>query len=82
MNCFSIGRRCLALIFVTQKLCHCLLAHLLNLVIKSNPLKYILSQPASSDRVMHFSSSLIPVLRSVLLHSIATQCFQQNTTFF
>lgn len=34
-----------------QKLCHYLLVHPFNLVIKSNPLKYVLSRPAMSRRI-------------------------------
>lgn len=41
MNYLSIESQRLALIFATHKLCHYFLAHLLNLVTKSNPLWYL-----------------------------------------
>lgn len=48
MNYPSIEPHCLVLIFTTSKLRHYLLTHLLNLVIRSNPLKYLLCQPIMS----------------------------------
>lgn len=46
MNYFSTKWNSLTFIFATRKLRYDLLAHCLNLVIKSNPLKYMLSRPA------------------------------------
>lgn len=46
MNYQSIESNSLALIFETQKLRHYFLTHPLNLVTKSNPLRYLLSRPA------------------------------------
>lgn len=48
LNYLFIEYHCLALIFATQKLCHYLLTHPLNLAIKSNPLKYIILRPTIS----------------------------------
>lgn len=48
MNYSTIKCHCLALIFATQKLSHYFLAHPVNLVTKSNPLKYLLSRPVMS----------------------------------
>lgn len=50
-NYSSIKRHCLALIFAAQKLRHYFLAHPLQLVTKSNPLKYLLWKPVISGRI-------------------------------
>lgn len=52
LNYFLLELYCLALIFATQKLFHYLLAHCLNLVTKSNHLKYLLSRPVMSGRIL------------------------------
>lgn len=51
MNCPLLERHCLALIFVSQKLIYYFLLHPLNLVTKSNPMKYLLSRPALLGRI-------------------------------
>lgn len=51
MDYSAIERHCLALIFAIQKLHHYLVAHCLELVTRSNPLKYLLSRPAISERI-------------------------------
>lgn len=50
-NYSPIKQHCLALIFAAQKLRHYFLAHPLQLVTKSNPLKYLLWKPVISGRI-------------------------------
>ena len=44
-------KHCLALVFATQKLRHYFLAHKVNLITNSDPIKYLLSRPALSGRI-------------------------------
>lgn len=74
MNYSSIERQCFALLFATQKLHHCFLVHTLNLVPRSNLLKYLLLGPATSRRIVHcFSNSM----KSILLLSLPGACKSQ-----
>lgn len=49
VNYSPIEKMCLALIFAIQKLRHYFLAHIVSLISRANPLKYILSKPIWSD---------------------------------
>ncbi|KAL0373433.1 UNVERIFIED_CONTAM: Transposon Tf2-12 polyprotein [Sesamum radiatum] len=46
-----IEKICLALIFSIQKLKHYFQAHIVRLISKANPLKYVMSKPVLSDRL-------------------------------
>lgn len=58
MNYSLIDRYCIALIFDTQKFFTYLLAHCLNLVMKSIPLNYVLSQPTMSESIARWRLEL------------------------
>lgn len=49
-NYSAIECNCLALVFATQKLQHYFHAHPVNLITRSNPLRYLLSRPAMSGK--------------------------------
>ncbi|XP_073317292.1 uncharacterized protein [Primulina huaijiensis] len=51
LNYLPIEKLCLALIFVIQKLEHYFQAHIVRLVLKAHPLKYVMSRPVLSDRL-------------------------------
>ncbi|KAG9442397.1 hypothetical protein H6P81_018251 [Aristolochia fimbriata] len=51
LNYTPIEKTCLALIFTVQKLRHYLLAHSTNLILRADPLKYIMSRPILSGRL-------------------------------
>ena len=46
-----IMKLCVALVFVIQKLKHYFQAHMIHLVLRVNPLKYVMSKPVLSDRL-------------------------------
>ncbi|GAA0183011.1 hypothetical protein LIER_30502 [Lithospermum erythrorhizon] len=46
-----IEKLCLALIFAIQKLKHYFQAHIVRLISKANPIKYVMSKPVLSDRL-------------------------------
>lgn len=75
LNHPSIKRHYLAFIFFTQKLRHYLLAHPLNLVTKSNSLKYLLSRLAMLGCItcwlLHLNEFAISVVAPKELHSQA-----------
>ncbi|GLT26704.1 hypothetical protein SLA2020_017500 [Shorea laevis] len=51
VNYSPIKKICLALIFSTKKLRHYMLAHVVHLISKADPLKYIMSKPVLSGRL-------------------------------
>ncbi|KAG9442536.1 hypothetical protein H6P81_018390 [Aristolochia fimbriata] len=51
LNYSPIEKTCLALIFAIQKLRHYLLAHSTNLILRADPLKYIMSRPILYGRL-------------------------------
>ncbi|XP_075473874.1 uncharacterized protein LOC142504919 [Primulina tabacum] len=51
LNYSPIEKLCLALIFVIQKLKHYFQSHIVRLVSKANPLKYVMSRTVLSDRL-------------------------------
>ncbi|KAL0396314.1 UNVERIFIED_CONTAM: hypothetical protein Scaly_0079800 [Sesamum calycinum] len=46
-----IEKLCLSLIFAIQKLKHYFQSHSIHLVLKANPLKYVMTKPVLSDRL-------------------------------
>lgn len=57
MNYSTIERHYIVLIFATQKLCHYLFPHSLNLVNRSNPLKYLSPRLAISRLIARWRHS-------------------------
>ncbi|XP_028104876.1 uncharacterized protein LOC114303897 [Camellia sinensis] len=53
-----IERHCLALIFTAQKLCHYFLAHPIQVVTRSDPVRYLLSKPALTGRMVRWLLAL------------------------
>ncbi|XP_012849590.1 PREDICTED: uncharacterized protein LOC105969382 [Erythranthe guttata] len=51
LNYSPIEKTCLALIFAIQKLKHYFQAHVVRLISRMNPLKYVMSKPVLSDRL-------------------------------
>ena len=51
LNYSSIEKMCLALMFAIQKLRHYMQAHILRVISKANPIKYILSRPILSGQL-------------------------------
>ena len=49
-NYFSVEKACLALVFAAQKLRHYFLIHEVYLMVRGNPVRYLLTQPALSGR--------------------------------
>ncbi|XP_028112584.1 uncharacterized protein LOC114310692 [Camellia sinensis] len=54
----SIERHCLALVFTAQKLRHYFLAHQIQIVTKSDPIRYLLSKPALTGKVARWLLAL------------------------
>lgn len=57
-NYSAIEHHCLVLVFATQKLLYYFLAHPVNLITRSNPLRYLLSRPAMSGRTARWPLQL------------------------
>ncbi|XP_028121466.1 uncharacterized protein LOC114318723 [Camellia sinensis] len=53
-----IERHCLALVFTTQKLRHYFLAHQIQIVTRSDPIRYLLSKPALTGKVARWLLAL------------------------
>ncbi|XP_038687483.1 uncharacterized protein LOC119986862 [Tripterygium wilfordii] len=51
LNYSPIEKVCLALVFATKKLRHYMLAHVIHLISKADPLKFIMSRPVLSGRL-------------------------------
>ncbi|XP_070041469.1 uncharacterized protein [Nicotiana tomentosiformis] len=52
LNYLPIEKLCLALVFSIQKLKHYFQAHVVRLVSKANPIKFVMSKPVLSDRLV------------------------------
>ncbi|XP_070031565.1 uncharacterized protein [Nicotiana tomentosiformis] len=52
LNYSPIEKLCLALVFPIQKLKHYFQAHVIHLVSKANPIKFVMSKPILSDRLV------------------------------
>ncbi|CAL8112472.1 unnamed protein product [Prunus armeniaca] len=44
---------CLAIVYAVQRLQHYFLAHKLQLIVKSNPVRYLITRPVLSGRLAH-----------------------------
>ncbi|XP_060200582.1 uncharacterized protein LOC132628835 [Lycium barbarum] len=51
INYSPIEKLCLALVFSIKKMKHYFLAHVVRLVLKANPIKFVMSKPVLSDRL-------------------------------
>lgn len=58
LNYSSIEKTCLAVVFATQKLWHYMLTHLVKLIAKIDPLKYLLNKPTLTRRLAKWVMTL------------------------
>ncbi|PKU82315.1 putative mitochondrial protein [Dendrobium catenatum] len=59
IRCPSIENHCLALVFAAQKLRHYILSHPISLILRVNPLHYLMTQPTLSGCLAHWSMILL-----------------------
>ena len=55
VNYTPIEKMCLALVFAITKLRHYFQAHIIRLISKANPVKYVMSKPVWSDRLARWT---------------------------
>ena len=65
-NYSRVEKTCLALVFAAQKLRHYFLTHEVYLMVRDNPVRYLLTQPALSGRTAKWLVKLMEFDISVL----------------